>query len=64
VTYYWTLSDVEKDREDLTRTLPCPSCRARKGARCRYDGRLGSVSHTGRYDLAAQALLVPKMAGA
>lgn len=62
-THYEALRDSEKDRENKVRTVPCPACAARKGTRCKRDGALRGISCTGRYNLAAQAGLVPKMAG-
>lgn len=63
IVYYEHLRPSEKDREDAIRAVGCPVCLTDEGQRCVREGRARSISCTGRYDLAAQAGLVPKMAG-
>lgn len=64
-----TLLEVERDREDLVRTLDCPNCGATPRRRRCYGtttddrNKIGSVSHTGRYRAAVAAGLVPAFAG-
>jgi len=65
------LNTIEDDRELSVRDLCCPVCHAPPREQCVYGThpnsqrpRYSYVSHTGRYNRAARAGLVPKMAGA
>ena len=64
---YNYLVEIELDREDLVATLPCPVCGVVARQRCFFGrdktGRRISqpTSHTGRYDAAAAAGLVPAL---
>jgi hypothetical protein len=54
----------EQRREDLVRTLPCPTCGAKAGATCRDNGgKKMFMAHFKRYDLAADAGVVPVRRG-
>jgi hypothetical protein len=57
-----TKSEIERD--DLVRTFPCPVCKAKAGKACNYR-RTGYTytSHEGRYRVAAEAGVVPMLAG-
>lgn len=57
----YPLSDVEGQREQAVRSVACPVCKAMPGNVCWYDGSLWTISHTGRYDLAARQGLVPPL---
>lgn len=58
---------IEQDREDATRKVRCPVCKAPEGKKCRLDGfgpyATGVRAHTGRYLLAASRGLVPLLPG-
>jgi len=67
------LAERERDLELATRSVACPTCGATPGQPCTY-GRTkprrndsaaqikrGPVSHTGRYEVAATAGLVPAL---
>lgn len=58
----YPLRDVEERRERAVRTVTCPVCEARPGNVCWYDDSPCTISHTGRYDLAARQGLVPPLA--
>lgn len=63
-SYNYGLLEEELDREDLVRTLRCPTCGVKAGCRCRWrKGEEPWTSHTGRYNAAVKAGLVPEMAG-
>ncbi len=58
----------ETRREKLVRTMVCPSCGMPAGKPCRFGGPWreihrfwSAVSHTSRYDAAAEAGLVPPL---
>lgn len=57
------LSLAERDIEDLVRTVDCPVCGQPSGRRCYYNGAAVLAAHTGRYNVAAEAGLVPRMVG-
>ena len=59
------LLPVETQREHLVRTVACPVCTREPGQRCYYTSYGGIMaSHTGRYNAAAAAGLVPQLVGA
>jgi hypothetical protein len=58
----YPLGDIEQQRERVVRTVACPVCNAQPGYVCWYDGNSWTISHTGRYDLAARQGLVPPLA--
>lgn len=57
----YPLGDIEQERERVVRTVACPVCNALPGYVCWYDGNSWTISHTGRYDLAAAKDLVPPL---
>lgn len=70
-----SVEEKERDRELAVRTVVCPVCQTKPGHACVYglvkDRRpararrlnRGPVSHTGRYEVAATAGLVPALRG-
>jgi hypothetical protein len=52
---------VEKARDQLTYRFVCPVCGAVPGRPCHYPWGGNSFTHTGRYQLAATAGLVPPL---
>lgn len=59
-----SFSQTELDREALVKTMPCPVCGVAPGRRCRHANMtFPACSHTGRYNLAVKAGLVPALPG-
>jgi hypothetical protein len=59
------LPSLELEREALVRRVPCPVCGCAPGEKCHYGRRVSHniqcISHTGRYNAAADMELVPTL---